>query len=241
MRAWALVCAVGLLVSASTAWSAGINMAWDDCGIDGGAQNKDFACATNAGASVVVCSFEPSQTNDANTVGLELVIDVEPAAPELPTWWSFNGAGANCRGTALSGNTTLPTTALSCVDTFEGFALSTIAYDFITGTPRARIRMAVAVAPDHKASTSPGHEYFAGALVLSNKGTLGTECSGCATPMCLGCNQLRVYAGDGSSFEFLGGPLARNWVGWQGRSVVTCPSEVPVRARTWGAIKSQYR
>src|SRR5690349_1796199 len=57
-RARALLLALpALLAVASAAHAAGVSLRWNDCYGDGGVQNKNFACDTNAGSQTLVGSF----------------------------------------------------------------------------------------------------------------------------------------------------------------------------------------
>src|SRR5262249_19873423 len=53
----------------------GVNLRWDQCFGDGGAQFRDFACDTNAGSERIVGSFALA-TDMPNVSGLELHLHV---------------------------------------------------------------------------------------------------------------------------------------------------------------------
>src|SRR5882672_5689194 len=95
-----LLCGLLLAMTASASAAAGLNLRWNACFGDAGANNKISACTSNAGSQFMVGSFVlPSDLPGVS--GIEIVIDVATAGSTLPAWWSFKNVGS-CRGsTAL--------------------------------------------------------------------------------------------------------------------------------------------
>jgi len=228
---------------------SGIRCSWSTCYGDGAITNKNFACNSNSGSNVIVCSFSPTLTNNGTTNGNATVVDFQSQSSPLPQWWNTNVATTNtlpntgCRGVAITVNATISPSAVNCLDEFNGGETIGLGGYFITATNRARIKIAGAVPQNNLASTSPGNEYFACNLVFSNAKTVGTgSCAGCTDPVCVVLQSIEITAGGGVLDEKLGNPIGagQNIITWQGTPTGGCAS-VPTRNRTWGSIKSLYR
>ena len=244
MKKVSLLCTALLMLAATMAHAGGLNMSWGACTEDGGAANKNFACTSNSGSNVLVCSFEPTLTNNGTTNGNAVIVDLQSASDPLPAWWNVNGAGSACRGNVVTVNSTISPSAVNCFDEFSGGETIGLGGYFITATNKARIKIAGAVPQTNLASTQPGYQYFACNLVISNAKTVPTStCGGCSTPVCIVLNMIQVTAGGGALDENIVNPLTRNYVTWQGGAGITggCPAAVPTKNTTWGAVKSLYR
>ena len=96
--------ALGLIVmSASFAAAAGLNLAWTDCFSDGGTSNRTFACAANTGSNALFGSFVPPAGVTAMT-GAEVVIDLLTEDPAFSNWWRmFTGYCDYVKGANIAG------------------------------------------------------------------------------------------------------------------------------------------
>ncbi len=244
----------------------GVNLRWDNCYADGGAQNKDFACDTNAGSERLVGSFELASSMSGVT-GLEIYLHLGSSSASLPAWWQFKNA-ATCRQTALAAQFSPPTGSAGCVDWGGASEAGGIGSYLLNtqGPNHALIAMAVAVpAPVELAA---GQEHYAFTLTINHTKTVGLgACAGCAEPVVIFLSAIRIVPGtnpgvlltDGANF------MGSRWVSWQQAfptniqqgcqatggglfcfnpttffDVVLSPP-TPNRSSTWGQLKSLYR
>lgn len=253
MKKLTLLCGMLLALSAVAAHAApGVNLRWQSCFVDGGLENRANACTSTLGsAGTLVGSYELGPAGVLGVTGIEIVIDIASAGTTLPEWWKFTVGGTiACRGAALAVNPTISGAAVNCFDWAGGQAAGGLAaYRFPTpyGPTTARIiaGFAVAAATDVPGAT----EMFAFNASISMAKTVGTgACAGCAVPVCLVLNSIRVVPGTAAS-TFLGAPAnapSSNVALWQGGAGVTsirginCPAATPNRTTTWGAVKSLY-
>lgn len=240
--------AAAMLLAASSAMAAGINLAWSNCFGEGtGTSNRTFACAANAGTNILVTSFVLDQ-DTPQVSGNELVLDVLTTSNPIPAWWEIRSPEV-CRPTALGFNVTANANDVVCVDWASGQAAGGIgAYSNELGSidnsllnQHRRIKVAVAVPlplPDLVAAT----EYFSCNLTINNSKTVGTgACAGCSEPVCIVFNSLLVTrpVGLGDVLLSSGVTPGSNIVTWQGTGP-NC-ALVPTRNVTWGSVKSLYR
>jgi len=222
-----------------------LRMAWDDCQTSAGAvNNKAFTCDTNLGSSSLYCAFSVLQPIDL-MIGLEVVVDVQHSLSALPDYWRL-GAFPNCRHDMLTANLDFSTTN-ECVD--PGFSGATL-QDYVPTQPRglqsqARIKSVVYVPSPETRSVSNDTTYHAVRLEFSHDRTVNVNaCTGCTTPACLVLNSIivRRVAGAFGGDVLLTAPGANeaNWAFWRGTGGADC-TLVPVRAVTWGSVKSLYR
>lgn len=240
--------AAAMLVVASSAMAAGINLAWSNCFGEGtGTNNRTFACTSNLGSNILVTSFV--LPNDLTQVsGNELVLDVLTTSNPIPPWWQFRDAGT-CRTTSMSSNTSQNPSDVVCVDWASGQSAGGIgAYSNELGTinpslidQHRRIKIAIAVPlplPDLLAN----QEYFSCNITINNQKTVGTgACAGCTEPVCIVFNSINVTRPVGLGDVKLGDPTVAgsNIVTWQGTGP-NCQL-VPTKNVTWGSVKSLYR
>jgi hypothetical protein len=242
-----------VLVATSAHAGSGINLRWNACLGDGGTQNRDFACDTNSGTDMLVCSFELS-ADIPEATGLEIAITLVAGAPVLPAWWSFKNVGS-CRMNSLGFNTSISPLATSCVDWASGQATGGIAaYNIGIGSfgpNSARIIAALAV-PASFGDLIAGQEYFSANITINHAKTVGTgACSGCTVPMCIVFGSQKVTTPVAANDRILTGAtngVDSYYATWQGGYSIpiggadkSCPYPVPTRRTSWGAVKTLYR
>src|SRR5205823_13109097 len=96
MRKVLLAASTLVVLSASTATAAGINLSWNDCGILG-AQTLGFACNTNTGLPFTMIGSYIPPAGINGLVGLSSQIDIVTDSATLPDWWAHGAVF--CRGT----------------------------------------------------------------------------------------------------------------------------------------------
>lgn len=228
-----------LMLAANAAFAAaGINLSWTSCGALG-TSTKTFACAANTGSDVMVASYvAPSGTT--GITGMEAVIDIQSSTPTMPDWWLFKNAGT-CRQTALS---SLPAGASCDGDYWAGQAsggISAYITPYLSATNRARLLIIYAVPSNLAGPVDADVEYFAFTTTITHAKSVGTgSCAGCETPMCIVLNEIKLTQGVGIGDFRIGTAAANNIITFQGESPSNCLT-VPVKNRTWGAVKSLYR
>jgi hypothetical protein len=224
---------------ATTAFAQGVNLAWSDCGADG-TENRAFACGSNSGTNPLVATVVAPQAL-TRFVGIDVVMDLISQSDPLPAWWDLVG-GTGCRPTSLSMSTDFsgtPSGGANCEDVFLGGGGGGVGrYGIAEGgiTNRARI-VAFWAVPDERALST--NETYMFRMVINNQNT--TTCAGCADPVCIVLNMIRLAQPAGvGDFEVSGAPTGgRDYVTWQGPGA-NCAT-VPTKNRTWGQVKSLYR
>ena len=235
-----------LSVLGSPAAAAGINVSWNACTPDGGAQNKTFACDTNSGSNSLFGSFALA-SDMANVIGIEARVDITAQADSLPAWWRFQGPNA-CRA-ALSASFVFESDPNSnCTDTFGSQATGAVAavHTYWTtppvpgGNPATAQALLVAAVPGSMAQDlTAGIEYYGFRLILSAIKTIGSgSCSGCSTPVCITLSEIKVVASDNST-QVLSDALIATTATWQ--SAEQCPGALAPQNVTWGQIRSILR
>jgi hypothetical protein len=246
--------ALSLLLLASPAGAAGVNLAWNQALPEGGSATKQFNCASGLGESELVGSFVCGQPHPL-FIGCEALLDIQAATTSLPDWWQF-GAGS-CRSEALAcGFDFRGLQQTLCSSPYEGNVFGGVAAYATSARPLADHQPApnaarIKIAGVHLGTgmVSAGEEYFAFRLTISHEGSAGAgSCGGCAVPVCLTLTEVKVYddvpvAENGQqspppSFERITGPARGNVASWQDAGS-GCQSAV--KNRTWGQLKSAYR
>jgi hypothetical protein len=236
-------------------------MRWVNCIADGGLANRSFACNTNSGSEVLVCSYQ-TDAPILNVTGAELTVDVHADAAALPLWWQFKNTGT-CRGPALGMNMVANPNWVNCVDQWSGQATGGIGLYGIgfIAPDMARIRAVGAVPAASIFDVFPGTEYFVANITISHIRTVGAgACTGCSTPACALFANLVITTSGGTGDRTFTQPkdgASSHWVGWQSgvpnNPQIVCDADgcnyhftciippVAGRASTWGALKSLYR
>jgi len=227
-----------MLLVASSALAAGLNLAWQNCYADGGTADRTSTCGSNLGqaGSLVGSFFSPADVVDVS--GAEIVVDLISQSGVLPAWWSLKEAGT-CRPLSLSIQAFDGT---SCFDWAAGQASMNIAaYQFdkvVVGS--ARILCVNAVPASAYGTLDQVNEFVAMRLNISNANT--TTCAGCLEPVCIvfnSCNMTTPVAANNVLITGAANGGASNMVTWQGPGA-NCAA-VPVKNATWGQVKSLYR
>jgi hypothetical protein len=236
-----LLCGMLLALTATVA-NAQLNLAWDDCGLNG-TTNKTFACASNAGFDMLVGSFVTPPGVTALT-GQAPTVLVHFQGDQIPAWWTF-GAAPNCRAaTSLSSAYPGGTVPGACDNYFGDNACAGAHLpDANPAWPtQLRIRMVAAIDAGLAAPVAAGTEQYCFTLTINHARTIGTTvCGGCDVPAAFVFSSLLlsqpVGVGD-FTFEadFARGDLCAAWQGGESFCAYT-----PAKNASWGQIKSLYR
>jgi hypothetical protein len=252
MRRLLVLAALALVPPAACAQGYGINLAWNACLSEGGVTTRTSTCASNSGTNLLVGSFAPAAETQT-FVGIEAQLVIHSSVPVMPDWWQFP-VGPGCRSTAM-----VPSVAFAalpgqgCSDPFNGQAIALADYTTpFQGRPdAARIRV-VAAMPE-PASVSPGLEYYAFTLAISNARTTGANaCAGCDIATCIRLVSIKLVTNDYTD-QNLNIPVESTFASFQcGTEVIADPGGIEgcmadpscltaAQARSWGQIKSLYR
>ena len=239
-----LILSLATSAAAASADAASLHLTWNACPLDAAATtDRVFSCQTSVGEHPLLCSMTLDQPVD-QVLGLEIVIDVQHAAPALPDWWRFETGG--CRAGTLLADDVFPGSS-DCVDPWLGEATVTVA-SVEPGMPRggasqSRIKITLGVPSTAPRSLNAGETYLAARLRLPNARTTGSPaCAGCLEGACLVLNSIRlIRVGSPDTDVLVEAPgFAGKRATWQGGGGADC-SNVPSRRSTWGAIKALHR
>ncbi len=215
LRRWfAFTSCVTMLAAFGTgsAFAAGINLSWDECGA-AGTQLKTFACNTNSGPAfnAVASYVPPAGINQL----LGMSAEVRIGSTSLPDWWK-HGSG-QCRGvSALTADFEFSPGA--CADFWPGSEAGGSLYTISAYGPNtARLVVQCAIPVDEAAPVSPAQEYYAFKLrMLSTNSTGAGSCAGCSTPVSLQLQNIQLFQPLGIANDpIITTPLTRNTVYWQ--------------------------
>lgn len=245
---------LALVMFAATAHAApGVAIRWNTCLGDGGAVNRSFACNTNAGNNVAVCSFQLAAPV-SDLVATVATLDLVTAAPTLPAWWQYFNLGA-CRQTSLAAAAIVPPTAVVCLDWAQGAAATGIS-SYTVGTfgpSSASLVVPTVVGAASIAAAVAGQEYYTISVTVNNAKTVGTgSCSGCNVGACLALRKVDIDLAGQAGFPdiTLTAPMNgtdSNFITWQGGVGVpalpggACSGPTGTRTTTWGSVKALYR
>ena len=233
-----------ITVSASmtrSASAAGVDLAWDDCGVYG-TMLKTFSCNSNVGLPFMLYgSFVPPPDID-QFVGIAAQVDICTMTSSFVDWWA-HGTGY-CRGTnALFTSFDFTAGPFNCADPYLGQAAGGFAYDVSFGdVDRARMRIQCAVPFDQRAPVDPNTEYYAFQVRISRSQSTGDgSCAGCSTPACIILNDIQLFQPpEAGNDPVLTNPVNDYHVNWQA-TVPNCPFIVSVSNASWGRLKNLYR
>jgi len=236
-----------------------MNLSWDRCAGDGRIVDRTFACDTNTGQDEFVGSvvFLDGVERDS-LVDIVAFVDVTPAAPILPNWWSTYSNG--CRLNALVPDWSGLSGASQCMPWFgDGTPLGVAG--ILSYYDRIVLQLVWALPSGQFASLAPGQEYSLFRIRLTHAKSTGTgACAGCTVPACIGFGRLNLDYVLPKPQEAIAG-TGLNTLTWQGGYVAEYPTQiwppphqnnhynvlsctlapVTVQGRTWGLIKTMYR
>ncbi len=243
----AVLCAL-LLSSAATA-RAQVNFYLNDCG-----QGTTLAntvtndCTTNTGiAFTAYASMVMPAVTKAGFIGSRGVLKVQTKdTGAINDWWRAD----TCRptGFVLAADATMGGSCPTLWDTHPGAGANLSAVYGAVNDPLNRITFylgQVLGSADAYDLTGDGvTELSVFRLSVMNAKTVGSpSCAGCATAACLVLTEIDLEGLQDTPQTFLRltEPLVNDWISYNGYEAGPCPSNVPARNRTWGAIKALYR
>jgi hypothetical protein len=237
-----LTCLSLLVLSAGPGWSAGINLAWNDCPAGAASFLETFACDTEAGNHTLFGSFVAPAGVQAMSAN-DVIVDLATEGATLPDWWML---GTNrCRPASLILNTNF-SESHACYDYWQGGAIGALS-ESLPGGNRARIKAVFALpAGDPRiTSVTEGTHVYSFKFILNNLKTVGPAgCAGCSAEACINLALIQLdQPPEAGPIIPLTNPDVRQHVTWQGWSNPTfgCPAITPTRSQTWGSIKALYR
>lgn len=224
-------------------------LAWDNCRSAGGASDRSFLCDSNDGQNVLVGSFVAPDSIFL-LVSVQSDIHLISNSPSLPDWWRLRnqtGQLGQCRDGSLITSGDL-TDLLGCADYYGGRAVGgTQSYEVgWVGPNTVSLRQIWAVRSADAGPLTAGTEYYAFKTIIDNARTVGVDaCGGCSESVCIVLHEVRLdqIAGTPGGNIRIFSPIqpVLNAVTWNGPAPPDMCALVPVRATTWGAIKSLYR
>ncbi len=242
MKKILLICTGLLALTASTA-AAQIQVAWNDCLIDGGAASKVNACTGNGGINRMVISYTPTGSIP-DFIAIDGTLDIQFDNGTPVAWWSFKNAGS-CRMTAASINMSIFNTSSAgggqCQDTWDGGASVTglfTGYAEQYGAPdKNRAVFAMSRNASNPTSISAGTNYFGWIFQITNANT--DVCAGCSEPVAIFSPVMTLHGASGAAaIQLTAQPNdGESCVSWNGGSC----NATPTQATTWGKVKAMYR
>ncbi len=246
----AVLAALALL--AAPAAASGINLFANDCSAGPTATNAvSNTCLSDAGTafSLVGSMVMPAMTLHQFS-GCQSILDVETdATGTIQDWWRAD----TCRPAAFVVYGDAIGIGGTCATVWDlappiGTSFNAV---FAAGAPPDRIRYLIATTLDPTAAASTDltgdgtTEWSVFRLTVTRAKTLAPNgCAGCLAPACLVLNEInvRTLTDTPDTWLRLTNPLAGAYVIYNGPMLSTlCPDAVPVRPRTWGAVKALYR
>lgn len=217
-----------------------LTLGWVDCRTAGGNTNQIFGCGSNTFEMMLHPAFELTTAVDS-VFQLEMVIDIQHANDPLPQWWRMDPG--QCRADQAIADAVFVS---GCTDPWSGDGVAAV-QGYLAGPPgrlasQARLLVAATVPSVKPVTLDAGISYSAPRVRIRTGNS--TTCTGCLGSACLVLNSVQLHRLPGASPEVVtltvsSGETA-NWVSWQGGAGADCTA-VPVRNRTWGAVKSLYR
>lgn len=245
MKKILLVCAA-LAMLAGTAQAKGVGLAWNGCmGTSFATNTTQFDCDPFAGSIYSLFTNMSLDAQLSGIVALDGIMDLAfNGQTDVPQFWHYEQGGCNAAGIVLQKgrNTTVcgsPNSSALCGTGGSACDGVITAYGLNYGGPnRARLLFTMA-----RASVNPTTLPAAPTLVfvcsldffMDNAAT----CAGCATPTSIAFNWATLYTIGG-----VAGAVSSTDPGSVQPSVcvnaTTC-DVVPVKNKTWGALKALYR
>ncbi len=245
MKKVTLLTVAALCLTASLA-SAQINFYTNDCG-QGTTQGNTVTntCLSNSGTAFTsYCSMVMPAVTEVGFVGSIGVIDVMTMAATVDDWWRQD----TCRqtGFGLVADNTMGGTCPTLWDVVPGAGANLGSIYGVHGNNWIRFVLGqVLVATNAYDLTGDGvtETSVFKFTVLKSKSVGTGACAGCTDGACLVLNEinLQTLTDTPATFLRLTTPITNNFVNYNSFTGASCPSAVPTRNRTWGAVKSLYR
>jgi hypothetical protein len=256
LERWAAPALRGVVIAIGVAFSTCVParatealwLTWDDCPFGISSTNMDFACNDNAGTEQLFLSFSIAQPA-SQVIGVEAVVDLQSTETPVPHWWQMGVGGCRKGGLSILGADADFSTFGACVNPWSVLPAALI-QGFTVGAPdhgldsQARIKATATVPSSAAATLAADTTYYALKIVIHNDLTAGPgSCVGCLAPLCLVLNSITVRrepgAPGGDIFVSTPGPGNGNWATWRSAPGSACAA-VPIKSRTWGALKALY-
>jgi hypothetical protein len=201
------------------------------------------ACDFNVGERRLVMAFVPD-SDQVQVIGWTVVVDFACDGPTLPSWWQVQPDG--CRAGQL---VAVSPTGFEgeCADPWSvtgSAVVQSLIYPRPGGDGRQlRVILGVGVPNGQAFPLVAGEPILAGVLGLHFARTNTGDCPGCTEPVCFVFNSLEIARAPGAPGAdpapfVTPNPSFGNQCTWGGG---TACALVPVRARSWGQIKTLYR
>jgi len=218
-----------LALVAGSAFAAGVNLSWDNCGAAGQA-DKTQSCAV-ANTATLVGSFVSTKAGDWTSTTNK--VDIQIAGASMPAFWAVGSST-----TTLGPRFTMSTSTAgigSCASWMSE------APDNANSRSQNGNRIRLSIVP---LLGAPGNTVAAGQEAVAFSVTVNNDASdvtGCQTGGCFVFNECFVEDAFNGTDDRLTSAQARQHVTWQGGGGVPCPAATPVKKSTWGSIKAIYR
>ncbi len=208
---WSLA-AMCLVAAAPFVHAEGINLSWNECGVQGDPL-QTFACDSNSGVPFeLVASFVPP-AGITQLTGVQG--DIRVSGLQFPDWWRL-GTG-QCRGfSSLVSSMNFTAGPTVCADPWNGLASPGVSYILgFYGTNTARIRV-TGYMTTSTVNVNTETEYYAFKVLFTRaKSTGAGSCGGCGVPMSLTFEQLQLFQAAGAN-PILTAAANSKVANWQG-------------------------
>ena len=233
---------IGLLLTASAAMAAGVNLYVGDCSGGSSVNSYTNACNKNTGTPMVLVASVILDAPDPDFIGAATIIDLQSSAASLPAWWAADGTG--CRSGAVT-SLTDPTVSPSCATLWDGRSdiLPVFAMQPQVGGPnRVRFNSGTAITSSIVIPGDGSTEFGVLKLSISNAKTVGTGgCAGCSTGACIVLNEINLQPMSTTTpWTRVTAPAQNNFVTFQA-GAPTCAGSTPTSNHSWGSLKALYR
>ena len=235
--------AVMLLALAASAAQAqsGLNLAWDQCILGAGVQDKVFACNTNTGAAFTMHASVIVPEAMTKFAATSCVLDIHVDDAGLPPWWMTTTG--QCRAGAIGISFDSSNNVTDCGQLWQTqnpLVVSTVQQGG-NGPNRLRIIGTAAVpAGSELIVPADNAELWVCRITISRAATVGACNTGCALGACIVLNEMYMQQPSLPAYRVTNEATSR-WVTWNGGGGTDCPTDTPTMNRTWGAVKGLYR
>lgn len=258
MRYGVLEIACALLLCASSASAAGLNLAWDNCyPTSGSSQDKSFQCDdtapeamdANEQSFVLYGSVIPG-VNVNGLIAWGASLDFETLSAVLDDWWKV-GAG-QCREGAVGFHYNGFTNATSCNKQIMVTSQASPTSNWMTpypgrGSNSSQLSLGVARTSGFNVVGTTQYQLFTVTIDSHNTKINGdgttVECAGCLDPICIVLMSVELYVPiaqkppDGRTI--IAAVDHQGYVTWQGGGGMNCAAIA--MHPTWGQVRSFYR